>query len=108
MLFLPDDSILCLDATLLDEHGDDAILDALLLANSHDAIHDVDRDPNIHDEMASDATRPLGPKPSLFFVFVFICCSHLALNPSYLFFVCLFCFFFCFLFFSFLSLLASE
>ena len=64
MMSLPDDSTLCLDATLHDELDDDASLDALLLANSSDAIHDVDRDPNIHDEMANDATRPLGVLPS--------------------------------------------
>ena len=62
MMSLLDDSILCLDATLLDELDGDNILDALLLANSSDAIHDVDHDPNIHD-MANDATRPLGILP---------------------------------------------
>ena len=39
-------------------------LDALLLANSNDAIHDVDHDPNNHDEVAKDATHPLDILPS--------------------------------------------
>ena len=64
MMSLLDGSILCLDATLLDELDNDASLDALLLANSNDAIHEVAHDPNTHDEMANDATRPLGTLPS--------------------------------------------
>ena len=61
---LPDGSILCLDATLLDELYVDANLGAILLANSNDAIHDVDHDPNNHDEVANGATRPLDIFPS--------------------------------------------
>ena len=61
---LPDGSTLCLDATLLDEVDNDANLDALLIANSKNAILDVDHDPNNHDEMANDATRPLDILPS--------------------------------------------
>ena len=64
MMSLLDDSIPCLDAILHDELFYDANLDALLLANSNDAIHDVVHDPNIHDEVANDATLPLGVLPS--------------------------------------------
>ena len=55
MISLLDDSIQRLDATLHDELVYDANLDALLLANSNDAIHDVVRDPNTHDEVNHDA-----------------------------------------------------
>ena len=64
MMSLLDDSILGLGAILHDELVHDANLDDLLLANSNDALHDVDRDPNIHDEVANDATLPLGVLPS--------------------------------------------
>ena len=55
MMSLLGDSILYLDAILHDELVYDANLDALLLANSDDTIHDVVHDPNTHDEMAHDA-----------------------------------------------------
>ena len=64
MMSLPDGSIPCLDATLPDELYDDANLDVLLLAISNDDVHDVDHEPNNHDEMANDATRPLDILPS--------------------------------------------
>ena len=43
---------------------DEANLDALLVVNSYDDIHDVDRDPNSHDVVANDATRLLDILPS--------------------------------------------
>ena len=64
-MMLPlDDSIQCLDATLHDEVDGDANLDVLLLASSSDDIHDVDHDPNNHDEVANDATRLLDTLPN--------------------------------------------
>ena len=66
MMSLPDGAILCLDATLLDELEDDANLDVLLLANSNDDVHDVDHDPNNHDEMANGATLvAFHPRPQI-------------------------------------------
>ena len=56
MMSLLDDSIPYLDAILHDELVYDDNLDALLLANPDDTIHDVVLDPNTHDEMAHDAT----------------------------------------------------
>ena len=55
MMFLLDGSILRLGATLLDELDENASLDALLLANSNDAIHDAGHDPNGHDEVANES-----------------------------------------------------
>ena len=56
MMSLLDDSIPYLEAILHDELVYDANLDALLLANSNDILYDVVHDPNIHDEVAHDAT----------------------------------------------------
>ena len=64
MMLLLDGSVLHLDATLHDEVDDDASLDALLLANSNDAIHDVVHDPSLHDDMANDATHLLDALPN--------------------------------------------
>ena len=60
MMSLLDGSIQCLDANLHDELVYDATLDALLLANSDDTIHDVVLDLCSHDEMAHDAILLLG------------------------------------------------
>ena len=57
---LHDGSIPCLDAIL----HDDATLDALVLVNSNDAIHDVGHDPNLHDNVANDATLLLEILPT--------------------------------------------
>ena len=56
MMILLDDSMLHLDDILHDELVDDASLAVLLLVDYPDAIHDVVLDPNIHDEVAHDAT----------------------------------------------------
>ena len=56
MMILLDDSMPRLDDTLRDELVDDASLAVLLLVEYPDAIHDVVLDPNIHDEVAHDAT----------------------------------------------------
>ena len=63
MMLLLDGSTLCLDAILHDDVDDDTTLDALLLANSNDAIHDVGHDPNLHDDVANDATLLLDILP---------------------------------------------
>ena len=56
-MILLDDSNTCLDDFLYDELVFDANFDALLLlVDCSDAIHDVVLDPNIHDEVAHDAT----------------------------------------------------
>ena len=64
MMSLLDGSTPYLDAILHDELSYDANLDALLLADSNDAIHDVVHDPNSHDEVAHDATLLLGVLPN--------------------------------------------
>ena len=56
MMIVLDDSMLRLDDILHDELVDDASLAVLLLVDSLDAIHDVVLDPNIHDEVAHNAT----------------------------------------------------
>ena len=56
MMILLDDSMPRLDDILHDELVDDASLAVLLLVDYLDAIHDVVLDPNIHDEVAHDAT----------------------------------------------------
>ena len=56
MMILLDDSMLRLDDILPDELVDDASLVVLLFVDYPDAIHDVVLDPNIHDEVAHDAT----------------------------------------------------
>ena len=63
MMSLLVDSIPCL-GSIHDELVYDANIDVLLLADSNDALHDVDRDSNIHSEVANDATLPLGALPS--------------------------------------------
>ena len=54
MMILPDDSMLLLDDILHDVVGD-ANTAVLLLVDHSDAIHDVDLDPNMHDEVAHKA-----------------------------------------------------
>ena len=54
MMILPDDSMLLLDDILHDVVGD-ANTAVLLLVDHFDAIHDVDLDPNMHDEVAHKA-----------------------------------------------------
>ena len=56
MMILLDDPILHLDDILYDVLAEDANFGALLLVDYPDAIHDVDLDPNIHDEVAHGAT----------------------------------------------------
>ena len=60
MMSLLDGSIQCLEANLHDELGNDATLDALLLATSDDTVHDVVLDLCTHDDMGHDAFLLLG------------------------------------------------
>ena len=55
MMILPDDSKLHLD-DILHNVVEDASIDVLLLVDYPVAIHDVDLDPNMHDEVAPRAT----------------------------------------------------
>ena len=55
MMILPDDSMLLLD-DILHDVVEDANTAVLLLVDHFDAIHDVDLDPNMHDEVAQKAT----------------------------------------------------
>ena len=64
MMSLLDDSSPYLDDILRDELVDDANFAVLLLVDSNDAIHDVVHDPNIHDEVAHDATLLLNILPN--------------------------------------------
>ena len=56
MIILLDDPKSCLDDCLYDELVFDANFDVLLLVDCSNATHDVVLDPNIHGEVAHDAT----------------------------------------------------